>query len=328
MMRRRVRNIVLITLLLLTGAGVWFYLNPRENADRFQGYVEGYFVYAAPETGGRIQNLTVDSGSQVKAGQFLFQIEGSMELAQRDQAAAQLQQAQSQLANLRAFLQRPEEIAVLQAQERQAEAQLTLSTAELARQQNLFEKGISAKAQYDQAKATNDRDKAALEAVQRQIQAGRIPARIGEIDASEAAVKAAQANLDQAETRLAKLKVYAPADAQVQDVFFRTGEVANAGQPVLSLLPPGNRRIRFYLPEPKLSTIALGDVVGVTCDNCPKGLNARITFISRDAEFTPPVIFSLEERAKLVFRIEATPIGDYVLPVGQPVSVVPSERSS
>ncbi|MBF9233283.1 HlyD family secretion protein [Microvirga alba] len=318
----------LALILVIGGAIVWAVLRSERGNDLFQGYVEGYYVYAAPETGGRIENLTVDSGSQVKAGQFLFRIEGSMELAQRDQAAALVQQTQSQLANLQASLQRPEEIAILQAQERQAQAQLTLSTTDLDRQKTLYERGISAKATYDQAKATNDRDKAALEAVQRQIQAGRITARTAEIGAAEAAVKAAQANLDQAETRLAKLKVYAPADAQVQDVYFRTGEVANAGQPVLSLLPPGNRRIRFYVPEPRLSTIALGEVVGVTCDNCRQGLTAAITFISHDAEFTPPVIFSLEERAKLVFRVEATPIGDYVLPVGQPVSVIPPEKRS
>ncbi|MGO4706429.1 HlyD family secretion protein [Microvirga sp. 2MCAF38] len=318
----------LALILVIGGAVTWWILSNENESEVFQGYVEGYYVYAAPETGGRIENLTVDSGSQVKAGQFLFQIEGSMELAQRDQAIALLEQTKSQLANLEAALQRPEEIAVLQAQERQAQAQLVLSTTDLTRQKTLLDRGISAQATYDQAKATNDRDKAALEAVQRQIQAGRITARTAEIAAAEAAVKAAQANLEQAETRLAKLKVYAPADAQVQDVYFRTGEVPNAGQPVLSLLPPANRRIRFYVPEPKLSTIALGQVVGVTCDNCQKGLTAKITFISHDEEYTPPVIFSLEERAKLVFRVEATPIGDTILPVGQPVSVVPPENRS
>lgn len=317
-----------IALLLLIGGGViaWVIWQRGQGNQSFQGYVEGYYVYAAPETGGRIEGLTVDTGSQVTVGQFLFQIENAMEQGQRDQAAAQLEQAKSQLANLQAALQRPEEIAVLQAQERSAQAQLTLSTNELQRQLTLYERGINAKTTYDQAKATNDRDKAALEAVQRQISAGRITARIAEIAAAEANVKASQANLEQADTRLAKLKVYAPADGQVQDVYFRTGEVASAGQPVISILPPGNRRIRFYVPEPQLSTIALGQVVGVTCDNCQSGMTARITFISHDAEFTPPVIFSLEERAKLVFRVEATPIGDTVLPVGQPVNVIPQEK--
>jgi HlyD family secretion protein len=111
-----------------------------------------------------------------------------------------------------------------------------------------------------------------------------------------------------------------PADAKVQDVFFRAGEVVNAGQPVLSLLPPGNLRVRFYVPEPALSSLALGQTVRVTCDNF---------FISREAEYTPPVIFSEKERAKLVFRIEARPVGTWSLPIGLPVSVnpVPAQAS-
>jgi len=310
------------------GAAAWHYWPAPPDAGRLQGYVEGYVVYMAPEQGGRIERLAVDSGDQVKAGQFLFRIDPALARAQRDEAAARVQQAQAQLANLRAAQQRPEQIAVLQAQEQQAEAQLTLSTADLERQRALYERSISSKAQFDQAKATYDRDKAALATVQRQIEAGRTAARTAEIAAAEAAAGAAQAALDQAETRLAQTTVRAPADAQVQDVFFRAGEVVGDGQPVLSLLPPGNRRIRFYVPEPRLATVALGQVVGVTCDNCPGGLTARITFISREAEFTPPVIFSLEERAKLVFRVEATPVGDAVLPIGQPVTVALPEQPS
>ncbi|WP_157961319.1 HlyD family secretion protein [Microvirga flavescens] len=315
----------MLALLAVIGGVAWWALRSERTPETFQGYVEGYLTYAAPELGGRIEKLAVDSGSQVKVGQFLFQISSETQTAQRAEAIARLQQAQSILANLQASLQRPEEIAVLQAQERQAQAQLVLSTAELERQRTLLARGIASQATYDQAKATNDRDKAALEAVERQIQAGRIPARIAEIAAAEAAVRAAQGSLDEANTNLAKLTVTASVEGQVQDVFFRPGEVVNAGQPVLSLLPPWNRRIRFYVPEPKLATIKLGDTLGVTCDSCPSGLAAKITFISRDVEFTPPVIFSLEERAKLVFRVEATPIGDAMLPIGLPVNVIPPE---
>jgi len=100
----------------------------------------------------------------------------------------------------------------------------------------------------------------------------------------------------------------------------------NAGQPVLALLPPANLRVRFYVPEPVLSTLFLGEAVRVTCDNCGEGLRARITFISSEAEFTPPVIFSEQERAKLVFRVEARPLdADVRLPIGLPVGVTPAE---
>lgn len=311
-----------LVLIATIAAGVaWYVLRSAKVDGSFQGYVEGYIVYAAPEEGGRIETLAVDSGSQVKVGQFLFAIESSTQRAQRDEAQARLQQARSQLDNLQAALQRPEEIAVLKAQEERAQAEFELSNIELNRQQTLFNRGISAKAQLDQAKTSYERDKAALQTVQRQIEAGQIAGRKAEISAAEANVRVTQAALDQAETRLGKLSVNAAVAAQVQDVFFRPGEVVNAGQPVLALLPPLNRRIRFYVPEPKLVGLALGDVVRVACDNCPGDLTAKITFMSRQVEYTPPVIFSQEERAKLVFRIEAQPVGDAVLPVGLPVSV-------
>jgi len=321
----RGRLVGLIALLLIGAGAAWFYGRPRESAVRFQGYVEGYLVLMAPEDGGRIERLAVDSGDRVTAGQLLFTLESSMQIAQRDEAEAKLHQARAQLADLQAALRRPEEIAVLEAQEERARAQLDLSRAELDRQRALFERGIAAQAQYDQARTAFERDKAALQEVTRQIQAGQIAARSAEIGAAKAAVQAAEAALRQTEARLARRQVSAPADAQVQDVYFRAGETVNAGQPVLALLPPGNRRIRFYVPEPLLATMALGQTVGLSCDGCEAGLQARVSFISGEAEFTPPVIFSEQERTKLVFRIEAKPLDGAGLPIGLPVTVTPAE---
>ncbi|HKH28242.1 MAG TPA: HlyD family efflux transporter periplasmic adaptor subunit [Sphingomicrobium sp.] len=320
------RLIALAVLLLAGGAAAWFLWPQSDDTVRFQGYVEGYLVFMAPEEGGRIEELTVDSGDRVAEGKMLFRLDASVQSAQRSEAVAKLQQTRAQLANLEAALRRPEEIAILEAQEERAQAQLGLSQAELDRQKTLFERGIAAKAQYDQARTAFERDKAALAEVQRQIDAGQIAGRSGEIGAAEAAVQANEAALMQAETRLAKRQVKAPSDAQVQDVYFRAGETVNAGQPVLALLPPANRRIRFYVPEPLLATIALGQTVGLSCDSCKDGLQARISFISSEAEFTPPVIFSEQERAKLVFRVEARPLDGADLPIGLPVTVTPTER--
>lgn len=320
---KRALLIGLAVILAAGGFGAWYLLRPQATIQGYQGYVEGYLVFMAPEDGGRIETLSVDSADQVKKGDGLFVLESSMQLAQRNESDAKLQQARAELADLQAALQRPEQIAILKAQEERAKAQLSLSQTELDRQRTLYERGIAAKAQYDQARTAFERDKAALEEVQRQIEAGGIAARSATIRAAQANVEAAEAALNQAETRLAKRRVAAPADAQVQDVFFRAGETVNAGQPVLSLLPPENRRIRFYVPEPKLATILLGQEIAVTCDGCQPGLLARISFIAREAEFTPPVIFSQEERAKLVFRVEAKPADGADLPIGLPVTVIP-----
>ena len=326
---RSARIVVVLVLLVVAGAGAYWWMTADEVGPRgFQGYVEGNLVYMAPEEGGRIDKMQVEAGDDAKEGQLLFGLESEMQIGQRNEAEARLRQAEAQLANLKAAQQRPEQIAVLRAQEERAKAQLQFSKNEYERQQTLFQRGITAKAQLDNAKAAFDRDQAAVDEAQRAILAAQLASRSDEIGAAEAALHAAEAALAQAETRLARRRVLSPANAKVQDVFFRAGEVVNAGQPVLSLLPPQNLRLRFYVPEPLLATVSLGQSVVVTCDSCPVGLEAKISFISREAEYTPPVIFSEQERAKLVFRVEARPATPVNLPIGLPLSVstAPAEK--
>ncbi len=140
-------------------------------------------------------------------------------------------------------------------------------------------------------------------------------------DDAEAALRTAQARLNSAQTRLTRRKVASPVTGTVQQVYFRPGEMAPAGRPVLAILPPGNLKLRFFVPEAVLPQIAYGELVNVRCDGCPDGITARVSFISRTAEFTPPVIFSLQERSKLVFLIEALPDNPEKLRVGQPIDV-------
>lgn len=141
-------------------------------------------------------------------------------------------------------------------------------------------------------------------------------------DQAQATQRQAESALRSAQTRLARRKLVSPVSGTVQQVYFRPGELVPAGKPVVSLLPPGNLKVRFYVSETILPQIAYGDVVTVTCDGCAKDLKAKVSFISRTSEYTPPVIYSLEERAKLVFLIEARPEKPDALRVGQPVSVV------
>ena len=217
---------------------------------------------------------------------------------------------------------------MLEAQEKRAEAMLQLSTAELDRQQQLFTRGAGTQAALDTAKSNFNRDKAALDEVRRQIAVGRLSAREEDIAAARQALTAAEARRNSAETKLARRKLVSPVSGAVQQIYFRPGEMVPAGRPVLSILPPGNIKVRFFVGEPVLPTIALGDTVEVTCDGCAKPVSARVSFIARSAEYTPPVIYSLEERNKLVFMIEArtdTPEG---LRVGQPVSVTLTGRTA
>jgi len=141
------------------------------------------------------------------------------------------------------------------------------------------------------------------------------------LEDAEATLRTAKARLNSSQTRLARRKLASAVSGAVQQIYFRPGEMVPAGRPVLSILPPGNIKVRFFVGEPQLATIALGDMVEVTCDGCARPISARVSFIARSAEYTPPVIYSLEERNKLVYMIEARTDAPEDLRVGQPVSV-------
>ncbi|MGB9054651.1 MAG: efflux RND transporter periplasmic adaptor subunit [Pseudolabrys sp.] len=147
-------------------------------------------------------------------------------------------------------------------------------------------------------------------------------------DDAEAALRQAKANLDWSQTRLMRRNAYSPGDGTVEQVYYRPGETVPAGRPVVAILPPGNLKLRFFAPQAILPTIKYGDIVEVSCDGCEKGLTAKISFIARSAEYTPPVIYSQEERAKLVFLIEARPEQPDKFRVGQPVTVTLRQESS
>lgn len=147
-------------------------------------------------------------------------------------------------------------------------------------------------------------------------------------DDAEAALRQAKANLEWAQTRLARRNAHSPADGTIEQIYYRPGETVPAGRPVVALLPPGNLKIRFFAPQAVLPELKYGDVVGISCDGCDKGLTAKISFIARSAEFTPPVIYSVEERAKLVFLIEARPEHPEKFRVGQPVTVTLAQGPS
>ena len=140
-------------------------------------------------------------------------------------------------------------------------------------------------------------------------------------DDAEAALRQAKANLDWSQTRLMRRNAYSPGDGTVEQVYYRPGETVPAGRPVVAILPPGNLKLRFFAPQAILPTIKYGDIVDVSCDGCENGLTAKVSFIARSAEYTPPVIYSQEERAKLVFLIEARPEHPDKFRVGQPVTV-------
>jgi HlyD family secretion protein len=308
------RALVLVAALALAGCG-------NAGNGRLQGWVEADFVFVGPDEAGRVEVLHVREGDTVAAGAPLFAIDAELQAADVHTAAAQVAEARARLARLETAQQRKEEVAVLQAQEKRAESAVALSNAELERQQTLRAKGISAQAQFDIAQANSGRDKAALEEVRRQITVAQMASREEDIAAARQSLAAARARQSAAETKLARRKLAAPVSGTVQRVYYRPGEMVPAGRPVLSILPPGNIKLRFFVAEALLPKLALGDTVEVACDGCGERILAKVSFIASSAEYTPPVIYSLEERNKLVFMVEARPERPDGLRVGQPVQV-------
>jgi len=272
--------------------------------DYYQGYVEGEFVYVGPPQGGILTNLCVQRGMEVARGQLLFELEGEAENAALREAEHRLQQARSRRENLLKG-RRPSEIAALEAQLERAKASLRLSDLELKRRQGLMDARVISAEELDAARSRRDADAAQVAALTADLETARLGAREDEIKAAEAEVAAADAAVARAQWAVSQRKQYAPVSAKVQDTLYRPGEVVAAGYPVVSLLPPENLKVRFFVPQADLARTATGTAVEVKVDGLAQPVQATINYVSSQAEFTPPVIYSRENRAKLVFMVEA-----------------------
>ncbi|MAB14859.1 HlyD family efflux transporter periplasmic adaptor subunit [Parvibaculum sp.] len=293
----------------------------NQNADTWQGYAEGEYVRVAPLEGGIVKSVDVARGDEVTTGELLFTLENTQQKAARDQAEAKLQQAKANLEDLLKGL-RPSELDQLYAERSRALAALRNAQLDFTRKTKLRANGNVSQAVVDAARATRDEAAATLKNVSAQIATGTQGARPDRIDQARANVQAAKAALEEADYRLSRREGRAPANARVEDTMFRPGEFAATSQPVVSLLPPENIKVRFFIPEPELGAVHVGDKVRFSCDSCSDDMKGTIRFIADRSEFTPPVIYSNESRGKLVYMAEAWPDkpGTKLHP-GQPVDV-------
>lgn len=292
---------------------------------RFQGYVEGEPVLVAAQQSGQLTSLTVRRGDAVKTGMPLFSQDQAAEAAGVSQAKAQLAQTRAQLSNLSTG-KRPPEVAVIEAQLKDAEARRKLSAEQLGRQEALLAKGFVSAESLDQARTQLARDQAGVSQMRAQLATARLPGRADERAGARAQVSASQAALEHSTIRLEQKSQRAPVTGRVQDIYYRVGEWAAPGQPVVSILPAENIKVRFFVPEPVLSELRIGQTVGIHCDGCDTPVPAVIRFISASAEYTPPVLFSEKNRHRLVYMVEAWPQPkDAVrLHPGLPVDVSPN----
>jgi len=308
-------GLALALFVLLPGCGE----APR---NAWQGYVEGEFVLLASPYAGELQKLYVRRGDSAKAGQPVFVLEQENERAARSEAGERLRTAQARLENLQAARRSPE-VNAQRAELAQARAALALSTSQLDQQEKLLKSGFASQARIDEARAARARDLARVASAESQLENLRLPVgRTAERKAAEAEVAAARAALEQAAWRFEQKSVAAPVSGLIQDTYFVEGEWVPAGRPVISLLPPGNVKARFYVPATAISSLPHGRELVVQGDNGPP-VTATVSYVSNQAEYTPPVLYSKESHYRLMFLIEARmKPGDAAgLRPGQPLDV-------
>jgi HlyD family secretion protein len=254
----------------------------REAPSVLQGYGEADYIYLSSQDAGVVGELFVREGDAVEAGARVFRLDPERLSYGAESAAAQRAAAAAAV--------------------RTAQAQATLAQRNYARSAQLAERGFYSRARLDADRASLDVANAQLAQARRQ-----------------AAAAGAETGL--AEQRLEDLAGTAPAAGTIQQIFHRQGEVVAAGQPIASLLPPENMKVRFFAPEAILAQLPVGARVVVSCDGCAEPVQGRVSFVAAEPQFTPPVIYSLDQREKLVFLVEARFDGATPIRPGMPVDV-------
>lgn len=318
---RKGRSLPALWLLLCLLPGLW----GCDNGDggTFQGYVEADYVYLASSRAGRLERLDAVKGREVAAGAFLFGLEADLERHALAEAEQELRSAGAQLADMESG-RRPEEVAMAKAQLEQARAAAANARRQLARNESLARSRSISRKELDYTATALKVADARVTELERQVDVYNLPERSQRIAAQEASVRSIEARVAQARWNLGEKEVAAPVAGLVFDTLYRVGEWVPAGSPVVQLLPPGNVKLRFFVPEAALGTLRIGAQVLVGIDGRDDPLPAAVSYVSPSAEYTPPVIYSNETRSKLVFMVEARPSPEDAasLHPGQPATVV------
>lgn len=254
---------------------------PR-TSDVMQGYGEADYLYLASQESGVVAELFVREGDTVESGAPVFRLDP-------DRLGLQAESASAQRAALVDAL-------------RAAEAQADLARRTYARTAELSERGFAPRAKLDADRAARDAANAGVQRARREL-------------------SAAGAERGLAETRVQDLNGAAPAAGTIERIYHRPGEVVAAGAPIAALLTPANMKVRFFAPETQLAQLRTGGRVAIACDGCAEGLTANISFIAEEPQFTPPVIYSLDQREKLVYLVEARLEQASAVRPGMPIDV-------
>lgn len=310
------RAIVAAAVVAVVALVLWLLLRPhdRDQAQLFTGYVVADEVYMTSPVAGTLASVAVRRGQRVAAGSQLFQVDPTQRAAGTEQARAQISANQAQVNQQQSALAKArDDLAAAEAEADRQAAQLRRLAAAQGEKA-----GSVAQLDIDQARAAYDAALRRRDAARTQLGAASAA-----ISAAKAQVQGAQAGLTSARRQLNELAPVAPSAGRVEDVMFKTGETVPANVPVVSIVPDGEVKVRFYVPQSLVNAYQPGRKVAIGCDGCAAGLTATVNFVASEPEFTPPVIYSLDARQKLVFMVEAVPSNGRALVPGQPIDVAP-----
>jgi HlyD family secretion protein len=302
-------------------AAVLALLPHQEVATGFNGYLEADYVYVAPISAGRINAVAVAEGDTVAAGELVFALDTTQQQNLLNAALARVAAAEATLENLETG-SRGAELDVIRASLSKAEADLAQARSNLTRSERLAEAGTVPGVRVEQDRTALATAQAQVEQLRAQLAVAELPARSAQQVAAEANLRAAEADAERARQELEDRRVVAPVHGVVDKLFYTMGEVAGSGSPVVSLLPTGPLEAWFFVPEMQRAGLSIGEAVRVTCDGCDV-LRANITHIASAPQTTPPIIYSREERNRLVYLVKAELEAANTLRPGQPITVLP-----
>lgn len=311
---RRLRLVIVVLVIILAAVAAWLLFGGSKEEPMLSGYIEGENLYLASPVAGNVASVSAVEGTRVRAGQTLFTIDPATLSARGQQAQAGVLAASTG-------------IATAEANAKQAEAEVSAAAAEAERAKSDLGRLLLVRKEDAAAVAGKDVDaaRAALDAATARATAARRTAEARRAQVNTARAQAAEAAGGQREVEISisQLSPAAPAPARVDEVFFQPGEWVSANQPIVSLLPDGKVKVRFFVPQEQVAKYRPGKKVRFSCDSCAGQLQAAIRYVSPRPEFTPPIIFSRDSRDRLVFMVEAYPDHPAELQPGLPVDVEP-----
>lgn len=318
--RRLPNAAALLALALLAGC------SEDPPADIVTGYVEAELVIVSAPDSGWVQAAHYDEGAHIEVGAVLFELDTDLQDAALAEARNLRLQAEAQLRDLETGA-RQEEIDALEAQLAEAQASLDYAASERERWTQLVERGVAPNEKADQAISEHEAALARVRTIEANIAVARLSGREDEREAAAAGRDAAASAEAQAAWRLDQRTVRSRVSGRVEEVLQRQGEYVTAGAPMVAILPDDALKVRFFVPQDRIRTIQPGDIVDVRIDGAPGPLEATVFYVAREAEYTPPVIYSAQVRDKLVFMVEARIADPTAARPGQPVDVALRPRA-